>query len=586
MSLPIKLWTNVFNMKSTVKNLLVAFLITFFPIAILFAPLIINYNKSASNTKILNKDYSHLSRQEIINKLNQDFVLPENLKLEYQGKVFDISTASISASINTDKIAGNILYRRLDEGLFNYVKYFFNPKEFSLSINYDSPQLNQVIENITSQIDKPFIPTELILKDKKISTNSGSIGLSVDKNKLQEQILNNLSYGNFSETISIPVNYIGSIPDENQINQTISRTQKIIGKSIVLITPSDRVTINDQTLISWVDFDNGFQKDKIASYSQNTAQSFKHDPIDAVFKFENGKVLEFQTAKNGITVDPDQLSQDIISAFTNLENSDKTNFEFSLSYQSIEPKITNSEANNLGIKELIGSGTSTFKHSSATRNINITKGSSIVNRILVAPGDTFSFVKSLGEVTLEAGYAKAYIIRQGKTELDVGGGICQVSTTLFRAMLNAGLDITERKAHAYRVSYYEEDSKPGFDATVFIPSPDLKFINDTGHYVLIQSVLDMNNRRLTYEIYGTSDGRKTEITNYRQWDATPAPPDVWIDDPTLPVGKVVQDEHAIPGLKTAFDWTVKDKDGKVIHQKTFQSNFVPWAAVYRRGPQN
>ncbi len=586
MSLPIKLWTNVFNMKSTVKNLLVAFLITFFPIAILFAPLIINYNKSASNTKILNKDYSHLSRQEIINKLNQDFVLPENLKLEYQGKVFDISTASISASINTDKIAGNILYRRLDEGLFNYVKYFFNPKEFSLSINYDSPQLNQVIENITSQIDKPFIPTELILKDKKISTNSGSIGLSVDKNKLQEQILNNLSYGNFSETISIPVNYIGSIPDENQINQTISRTQKIIGKSIVLITPSDRVTINDQTLISWVDFDNGFQKDKIASYSQNTAQSFKHDPIDAVFKFENGKVLEFQTAKNGITVDPDQLSQDIISAFTNLENSDKTNFEFSLSYQSIEPKITNSEANNLGIKELIGSGTSTFKHSSATRNINITKGSSIVNRILVAPGDTFSFVKSLGEVTLEAGYAKAYIIRQGKTELDVGGGICQVSTTLFRAMLNAGLDITERKAHAYRVSYYEEDSKPGFDATVFIPSPDLKFINDTGHYVLIQSVLDMNNRRLTYEIYGTSDGRKTEITNYRQWDATPAPPDVWIDDPTLPVGKVVQDEHAIPGLKTAFDWTVKDKDGKIIHQKTFQSNFVPWAAVYRRGPQN
>lgn len=573
-------------MKSAAKNLLIAFLIAFLPLLFIFSPLILNYNKSASNTKILGKDYSHLSRQEIINKLNQDFVLPETLKLTYQSKNFDISIASISASINTDKVAGTVLYRRLDEGLFNYIKYFFNPKEFSLSINYDSPSLTKNIENIVSQIDKPFIPTELILKDKKISTSSGSIGLSVDQNKLQEQILNNLSYANFSENITIPVNSIGSIPNENQINQTISRAQKLIGKSIILITPSDRFTLNDQTLISWIDFDNGFQKDKISSYSQTTAQSFKHDPVDAVFKFENGKVLEFQTAKNGIAVDPDQLSQDIISAFTNLENSDKTNFEFTLSYQSIEPKITNSEANNLGIKELIGSGTSTFKHSSTTRNINITKGSSIVNRILVAPGDTFSFVKSLGEVTLEAGYAKAYIIRQGKTELDVGGGICQVSTTLFRAMLNAGLDITERKAHAYRVSYYEEDSKPGFDATVFIPSPDLKFTNDTGHYLLIQSVLDMDNRRLTYEIYGTSDGRKTEITNYRQWDSTPAPPDVWIDDPTLPAGKTVQDEHAIPGLKTAFDWTVKDKDGKVIHQKTFQSNFVPWAAVYRRGPQN
>ena len=573
-------------MKSIAKNLSIALLITIFPLLFLFAPIIINYNKSASNTKILTKDYSHLSRQEIINKLNQDFILPENIKLEYQNKNFEISTASISASLNTDKIASTILYRRLDEGIINYVKYFFNPKEFFLNFTYDSDKLSQFVDNISTQIDQPFVPTELIIKDKKISVSNGSIGLKLNQTKTQEQIINNLNFANFNETIQLPVESIGSTPNQDKINQTISRAQKLIGKSVVLITPSDRVTLNDQTLISWIDFDNGFQEDKIDLYSQNTSQSFKHDPVDAVFKFENGKVLDFQTAKNGVSVNADQLSQDIISAFTSLENSDKTSYEFNLSYQTTEPKITNSDVNNLGIKELIGSGTSTFKHSSATRNVNIAKGSSIVNRILVAPEETFSFVKSLGEVTLEAGYAKAYIIRQGKTELDVGGGICQVSTTLFRAMLNSGLDITERKAHAYRVSYYEEDSKPGFDATVFIPSPDLKFTNDTGHYVLIQSVLDMDNRRLTYEIYGTSDGRKTEITNYRQWDATPAPPDVWIDDPTLPAGKTVQDEHSIPGLKTAFDWTVKDKNGNIIHQKTFQSNFVPWAAVYRRGPQN
>lgn len=573
-------------MKTTIKNLLIALSITALPLLFLFAPLILNYNKSASNTKILGKDYSHLSRHQIIEKLNQDFILPSNLTLESQDKKFDINLDSISITLDTDKIASTILYRRLDEGIINYVKYFFNPKEFFLNFTYDSDKLSQLVDNISTQIDQPFIPTELIIKDKKISVSNGSIGLKLNQTKTQEQIINNLNFANFNETIQLPVESIGSIPNQDKINQTISRAQKLIGKSVVLITPSDRVTLNDQTIISWIDFDNGFQKDKIDLYSQNTSQSFKHDPVDAVFKFENGKVLDFQTAKNGVSVNADQLSQDIISAFTNLENSDKTSYEFNLSYQTTEPKITNSDVNNLGVKELIGSGTSTFKHSSATRNVNIAKGSSIVNRILVAPEETFSFVKSLGEVTLEAGYAKAYIIRQGKTELDVGGGICQVSTTLFRAMLNAGLDITERKAHAYRVSYYEEDSKPGFDATVFIPSPDLKFTNDTGHYVLIQSVLDMDNRRLTYEIYGTSDGRKTEITNYRQWDATPAPPDVWVDDPTLPTGKVVQDEHSIPGLKTAFDWTVKDKDGNTIHQKTFQSNFAAWAAVYRRGPQN
>ena len=573
-------------MKTHLNNLFIAFLITIIPVLFLFAPLILNYNKSGSNTRLLGQDYSYLSRSEIISRINQNFILPEQINLELNDQKFTISTASISANIDTNRTAGNILYRRLDEGIVNYVKYFFNKKDFNLTVSYDTDQLSKTIETISSQFNQPFVPTELVVKNKLISTTTGSIGVVIDQQQLQEQIISNLSLGKFNESISIKTNLVGSIPNNDQISQTISRAQKLIGKSITLITSSDKVVVDDLTLISWLDFNNGYQTEKISTYSQNLSKSLQHDPIDAVFKFENGKVLEFQSAKNGVGVNSDKLSQEIITAFSNLENSSDSKTEFNLSYESIPPKINNSDVNNLGIKELIGSGTSTFKHSSATRNINIAKGSSIINRLLVAPNETFSFVKSLGEVTLEAGYAKAYIIRAGKTELDVGGGVCQVSTTFFRAILNAGLDITERKAHAYRVSYYEEDSKPGFDATVFIPSPDLKFINDTGHYILIQSVLDMENRRLTYEIYGTSDGRKAEISNYRQWDATPAPPAVWIDDPTLPVGKTVQDEHAVPGLKTAFDWTVTDKNGKVIHQKTFQSNFVPWAAVYRRGPAN
>ena len=81
----------------------------------------------------------------------------------------------------------------------------------------------------------------------------------------------------------------------------------------------------------------------------------------------------------------------------------------------------------------------------------------------------------------------------------------------------------------------------------------------------------------------SNDGRKAEISNYKQWGSAPAPADVYIDDPTLPLGKIIQTEHKIPGLKTSFDWTVTKSDGTILHQKTFNSNFVPWAAVYRRG---
>jgi len=570
-------------MNSGRSNVLIAFIITIFPILLLFSPIIINYDKTGSNTFVINKDYSHLSRNQVYSRLDQDFSLPQELTLSANSQNFILNTSSFSAQIDKTKTASNLLYRRLNDGVFTYIKYFFRRKDFSLTISYDQSALDGQIESITNQINKPFVPTEIELKNNNLIIHQGTLGLEADNSSLKENIISNLSNHKLTEPISINTKSVGVLPDNLAIDQTKARAQKIIGKSLTLKTENNSVDIDDKTLISWLGFQNDFQKNKIEDYSNNLSQSLKSDPVNAVFKFENGKVLDFEPSRNGLIPQTDQLVDLIINNLPKIIDSNDKLFSLNIPVVTVEPVVKTDDVNNLGIKDLLGTGTSTFKHSAATRNQNISKGASIVNRILVPPGETFSFIKNLGEVSLEAGYKKAYIIREGRTELDVGGGICQVSTTLFRAMLNAGLDITERKAHAYRVSYYEEDSKPGFDATVFIPNPDLKFVNDTGHYVLIQNTLDMENRRLTYEIYGTSDGRKSTIANYRQWGAQPAPPDVWIDDPTLPAGKTVQDEHSVPGLKTSFDWTVTDKDGNIVHQKTFTSNFVPWAAVYRRG---
>jgi len=563
-------------------NLILALLITLTPIAILTGFIIFNLQKTGNHTYLLNRDYSHLPKDKVSEKLHQDFILPQNLNLSLSDKGYSLPLASISASINYQKTADTLLYRHLSEGIIPYLKGLFGQQNFNLIVDYDSSLLDQQISLINDQISKPFIPTEIQLASGKLVINQGSLGSELDQQVLKNNIISNLTLGTFNENITLPIKTIGSIPSDSVLQNTKSKAQKLIGKNITLSLDYNKTVINDATLISWLGFDSDFQDQKITEYIVNLAISLDHPPVDAVFKFENNQVLEFQPAKDGIAINQSEIQTLISQSIPKLIDSTDKTIDIILPISSTKPVVQNNEVNNLGIKELIGRGTSSFRHSSATRNENITKGSSIVNRILVAPGDTFSFVKSLGEVSLEAGYKKAYIIRNGKTELDVGGGICQVSTTLFRAMLDAGLNIIQRQAHAYRVSYYEEDSKPGFDATVFIPSPDLQFINDTGHHVLVQNTLDMANRRLTYEIYGTSDGRKSEITNYHQWGYAAAPPDVWIDDPTLPVGKTIQDEHAIPGLKTAFDWTVT-KDGQTLHKKTFTSNYVPWAAVYRRG---
>lgn len=554
---------------------------------IILLPLALAFGKSGRETKVLEKDYSMLSKKEIQEKLTRDFPMTGTIKLNEKmtdnSRLFNIELSSISAELDREKMASSLLYRRLNQGLLKYIKAFFQKRDFELEIKWDETKLNEEIDKITSQIEKPFIPSELLIEKGEVKVKDGQLGKKVDKNQLRSEILKTIEKNKTDIKMEIPVEIIGSLPEISKKTEAIKRAKVLLEKKVVLTWETEKNEIDRAASLNWINFEGTCNEERISEYVNTFDNSIRKEPKDAVFKFENGKVTEFEASKNGYSIDKNKLVPILCQSFINLITAETKETVIRLPLVWVEPKIKTETVNNLGIRDLLGRGISSFRHSSDIRNFNVEKGSSIVNRILVAPDETFSFLKALGEVTLDNGYKKAYVIKKGKTELDVGGGICQVSTTFFRAILDAGLDITERHAHAYRVSYYEEDSKPGFDATVFIPSPDLKFKNDTGHHLLIQSIYDGKNKKLTYEIYGTSDGRKVEISNYRQWDAQPAPPDVWIDDPTLPPGKVVKDESKVPGLKASFEWKVT-KNGEVIHQKTFTSSYVPWAAVYRRGP--
>jgi len=554
---------------------------------ILSLPLALAFGKSGRDIKVLGKDFSMLSKREILGRLDRDFPLMGTIKLNEKmskdDRLFIVELSSIAAEIDKEKMISDLLYRRINQGLLKYIGAFFQGRDFKLEIKLDDSKFDKEIDRIASQIEKPFIPSELLIEKGEVKVKDGQLGKRVDINILKENILKIITGYNLDNRVEIPVEIIGFLPKADIKLEVIKKASKLINKKIVLTWEEEKSEVEKAQIINWIGFGDGCNLNKISGFVETFDNSIKREPREAVFKFENGKVVEFEASRDGFLIDSAKLKETLCQEISNWTESEKKEIVVELPLILIAPKINTESVNDLGIKELLGRGTSSFRHSSTIRNFNVEKGSSIINRILVAPDETFSFLKALGEVTLDNGYKKAYVIKKGKTELDVGGGVCQVSTTFFRAILDAGLDITERHAHAYRVSYYEEDNRPGFDATVFIPSPDLKFINDTGHHLLIQSIYDGKNKKLIYEIYGTSDGRKVEISNYRQWDAQPAPPDVWIDDPTLSPGKVVKDESKVPGLKASFEWKVT-KNGEVLHQKTFSSAYVPWAAVYRRGP--
>jgi vancomycin resistance protein YoaR len=312
------------------------------------------------------------------------------------------------------------------------------------------------------------------------------------------------------------------------------------------------------------------------------ARKVNRNPQDSVFIVQNGVVSEFTPSIDGVTVNETLLTNEIENNLNKLISEDLKSIDISIPVVKLEPKIKNEDINNLGIKELIGKGVSYYKGSIPNRIYNVNLAQSKFKGVLVPPNEIFSFNQILGDVSGLTGYKSAYVIKDGKTVLGDGGGVCQVSSTLFRAVLSAGLPVIERKPHSYRVGYYEQGFAPGLDATVFFPSADFKFKNDTDNYILIQPTNDSKNLTLIFEIYGTNDGRMATTTKPIITSSIKPADDLYIDDPTLPTGTVKQIEHRAYGARVVFDYKVTRNGEELINQK-FVSNYRPWQAVYLRG---
>jgi vancomycin resistance protein YoaR len=188
----------------------------------------------------------------------------------------------------------------------------------------------------------------------------------------------------------------------------------------------------------------------------------------------------------------------------------------------------------------------------------------------------------VGEVSEKTGYQQAYVIKSGRTILDDGGGVCQVSTTIFRAALNTGLPIIERVAHAYRVAYYEQNSQVGLDATVYEPAVDLKFKNETPGYILIQSSVDQKNQMLIFDFYGTGDGRRVIIGKSTIAKQVPPPEPIHQEDPNLPKGEIKQIDWPAWGAEVSFSYQVT-RGNELLQNETFVSRYRPWQAIYLVG---
>ncbi len=372
----------------------------------------------------------------------------------------------------------------------------------------------------------------------------------------------------------------------NEVSAIKKRASAIVGKSLTFSIDDKKQKLNDQGVISLFALPVGYTDAAVEKMVTNWSAIIERQVQEPAMTIEQDKVTAFTPPRNGRSLDVATAKARLLEALKNVEmptiaKEDQPK-EIALPFMTFEPKMKLSSLNSLGINERIGFAESFFYHSIPNRVHNVELTARRVNLTLIPPGGEFSYNKTVGDVSSANGWLQAHIIKQGRTVLGDGGGLCQGSTTLFRAALNAGLPIVERRGHSYRVGYYEQNSPAGIDATVFAPSVDFRFKNDTPATILITMTVDPKNYYMLIEFWGTSDGRKAEISDITLFNVTPALPTIYQDDPTLPPGTLKQVDFAAGGAKTSFHYVVT-RNGEKLQDQVFKTTYQPWAAVYLRG---
>ncbi len=480
----------------------------------------------------------------------------------------------------------------LAEDFTERIKLLFSHRNMYSGSLYDQQKLQAEVAEMAEAVDKPVKDISLAVNGTEVTiataTRAGKIINQSEVIKTLGGKISRLDFSPLTVTASDQYPAVTYASAEKARNKAMA----MFAENLTLKTQGQNFTINPEMIGGWIatrpngaDLEVFLDKKKVAEYVESLANALNVEPQNSSLKVIGGKVADFQRPEDGHLLDQEQAIDDIIGSIESRPNGYSENEAIELVIKEVSSSITSLSTEDLGIKELIGKATTPFAGSPANRIANIKNGTKFLSGILVKPGEEFSTVDALGKIDNTTGYLPELVIKGDRTVPEFGGGLCQVSTTLFRALLNAGLPITARQAHSYRVPYYEKDGDgnyigPGLDATIYQPQPDLKFVNDTGNSILIWGYV--KGSKVTFEIYGTKDDRKAEVIGPEKLSETPAGDPIYAETDTLAKGVTKQIETPHPGGTATATYRVTYPNGEVKEQ-IFKSSYRAWPARYLVG---
>ena len=506
-------------------------------------------------------------------------------------KSWSIDKVDIGLNVNGSQSAKQALdWGRDDSIIQSFIEQFallVKPGNVAVAYSINQAELDKKIESIAQEIDKIEKDATLFVQGETIIEQDAEEGARLNKEKISYLIARQINAFS-SEAIPLPIDTITPKVYREGLSSAKTKLEYLIKNDIELVNKENKYQVSKEQIYEWLDLfassaraDNrgyvlgvSLNQEKVKAYLTALAETIDQDSVNAKLVFKESKVSVFSPAQKGKKLDTKKALSMIEDALLNIKVQ-----TIELPVAEVEPEISDARINQLGLNEIIGKSTTSFIKSPANRIHNIKNGTAQLSGFLIEPDTEFSVVTRLGVVNDKSGYLPELVIKENRTVPEYGGGLCQVSTTLFRAALEAGLPIIERQNHSYRVSYYEPPV--GLDATVYLPKPDLKFKNNTPGYILVQGYVEENN--LTFELYGTKDGRVAKLEGPFTSGYTDPPSPIYTETDTLPPGETKQIEKAHKGASSVAYYKVFDKDGKEINNQTFKSKYKSWPAQFLIG---
>jgi len=574
-------------------------------------------NKIYHNVKIGNTDFTGLTVDDAQKLLDKKIIDNSNgeISVSLGSDSWKLKPSEIDLNYNKEKTLENLYAVGRDQGFWQNIKtrfgLLFKAKNIESVYSYDGQKLTNFWTNIIAGKEKYPINASFTYDNNKIGISKEENGSLIDKVGAKNNLDELFAVINLSGSITLIMEIVEPKISANLLESLKGEMTNVVISPIILESEIKNIEINTDQIFSWTDIvavssqDNskkvGFietvkanekdviyspeiiiNEEKIKSYLHSISSEINKESKDAKLEFKDGKATIFQTAQKGYELDIDKNTiniSDLLDSRLSEATISPEESNLVLIVRVTEPKINDSNIDSLGIKELIATGSTSFAGSPSNRIHNITVGAQGFNGVVIKPGETLSAIGIIGNPSAETGYLPELVIKENKTIPEYGGGLCQVSTTLFRAALNAGLEILARTNHMYRVSYYEPPV--GMDATVYYPEPDLIIKNNTPAHILVQTSVSGNT--ITFDLYGTKDNRQVEITDPTIL-ATFNPPDpLYTESLSLPSGTIQKLESAHPGAKTMFYYKVTN-NGQVLTEQTFNSYYTAWQAKYLYGP--